>query len=154
MTSFYELMSVFIPVSLILWTIDYLSDSKIVVNETKLGMLQYLHHIVALIGFIGPFINLFVGNLPIYVISIILNIIVQIGWIRNNDYCWLTRLVNTTINPNQPDRKWRGEIGSFIKHYVRGDSWAYSDIYDVNYSNSVVVLNIIFIIGLLKVVYF
>jgi hypothetical protein len=152
MVTFYQLMCFFLPISLILWIIDFLSDSYITKNETKIGIMQYIHHIIAIIAFSGPFINIFVNNLTMLILSIILMIGIQIGFLYNNDYCWLTIMINKMIDPNRPKRKWRGEIESLIKHYVRGDSWAYSDIHHIDFSNSVIIINILFIFALLKII--
>jgi hypothetical protein len=150
----YDFATFYIVYSLVSWIIDFLSDSKITDNEIKIGMLQYIHHLVS-ISHIGIIVLLFFSksmNMAIY--SIIISMIVQVGWLINNDNCWYTTMVNKMIDPKQPNRKWRGEIGSFIKHYVRGDSWAYSDIYNTNMSTPAHITNVATIMYLLKVIYF
>lgn len=109
-----------------------------------------MHHFVSTIAYIGPIINLFSGNITLYIISVIINIIIQTGFLINNDYCWLTRSINKKIDPIKPNRKWRADLYSFIKHYIRGDSWAYSDIYKNSFTPAMLVLNCIYIFGIVK----
>ena len=154
MRTFHELMCISLLISLFFWTVDFLSDSYITKDETKLGILQYIHHLAATIGFLGPFINLFTGNFVFYVVSIILSIIIQSGFLINDDYCWLTLMVNKCINPGQPKRKWRADLSSFVKHYIRGDSWAYSDMYKPDFTSGTFITNCVFIAGLIKLFYF
>jgi len=152
--SFHEIMCIIIPLSLFLWTIDFLSDSQINKNETKLGILQYLHFLVSVISFSAPIFNIFTNNLVIQFLSIMITIISQAGHLVNNDYCWLTIFVNKCIDPTKPNRKWRANIDSFIKHYIRGDSWAYSDMYTLPGSeNGSLIVNLISIAGLIKFMY-
>ena len=83
------------------------------------------------------------------IISIITSLVIQIGYIINNDHCWLTVLSNKLINPEQPNRIWRADLFLQIKHYIRGDSWAYKDIYNFNQNNIVLFGNIVFIVFLI-----
>ena len=152
MASFYELMCIFIPWSLTMWVIDFLSDSQITKDETKIGCLQYIHHLASVLAFMYPFINLVIPSFTFFLVSIPLSIIVQIGFLRNNDYCWLTRLANKCIDPNHPNRKWRSTIDSFIKHYIRGDSWAYSDMGPQNFESGITMINIALLIGLVVII--
>jgi len=138
-------------ISLIVWVIDFLSDSQITKDETKIGIIQYLHHLFSTIAFIGPFINLFFGSVPFYIISVLTSMIIQAGFLINNDYCWLSTLANKCIDPDHPNRKWRSAIDSFIKHYIRGDSWAYSEMCKPNFTYGTMTINCIFIIGIIKI---
>jgi hypothetical protein len=153
MRTFHELICISLLISLFFWTVDFLSDSYIIKDETKLGIFQYIHHLAATIAFLGPFINLFTGNFMFYVVSIILSIIIQSGFLINDDYCWLTLIVNKCINKEQPKRKWRADLSSFVKHYTRGDSWAYSDMYKPDFTSGTLIINCVFIVGIIKLFY-
>jgi len=148
-------MNIIIPVSLILWIIDFLSDSQITKDETKLGILQYIHTLLNVISFSCPIFNIFTNNnISIQFLSILITIISQAGHLVNNDYCWLTKLVNECIDPNKPNRKWRATPIEALKHYVRGDSWAYSDMFSRPGSqNGSVIVNCLSILGLIKYIY-
>jgi hypothetical protein len=79
---------------------------------------------------IVPFIK---PDVSIMIVLISVSLIAQIGYLKNNGKCWIVSNVNKIINPNKPNRKWISNICSYIKHYIRGGDWAYSDI--VNDSN-------------------
>ena len=150
----YDFMSFYIIYSLISWSIDFLSDSAITCNESKLGLFQYFHHLVS-ISHIGiVFLLFFSKNINMTIYSIIISIIAQIGWLHNNDQCWYSTMINKIIDPMRPKRKWRGEWGSFIKHYIRGNIWAESDIYNVNMELSANITNIAAIFQLIKIINF
>jgi len=147
-----DIYSLIIPVSLITFTMDYLPDNQIVKDETTIGFYSYLHHLISIICTIGlPAFLLFSKSLFFVTINIIIFIIAQIGWLYNKDYCWLTKKVNTTIDSKKPYRIWRADINSFIKHYIRGDSWAYKDIYNNDKTNLTLFVNIILLIHLIKI---
>jgi hypothetical protein len=147
-----DIYSLIIPVSLITFTMDYLPDNQIVKDETTIGFYSYLHHLISIICTIGlPAFLLFSKSLFFVTINIIIFIIAQIGWLYNKDYCWLTKKVNTTIDSKKPNRIWRADINSFIKHYIRGDSWAYKDIYNNDKTNLTLFVNIILLIHLIKI---
>jgi hypothetical protein len=149
----YELISLFyIPYSLLLWTLDFLSDKEIVKNEMDIGSLQYIHYLIVTFT-TGVLILLLTSrSIPLTIVTIIISIISQIGFLINKDYCWLTRIINKKINPNMPDRKWRGDIESLIKHYTRGDSWAYSEIRKNDMGTIVNYINILTIFQLIKII--
>ena len=149
--STYECISLmYFPYSIIMWTIDFLSDSYIKDNVVEVGILQYLHHLVGIFNFGVIFLLFFSNNISMLILSIIISIISQIGWLYNNDLCWLFTLVNKKIDPTRPKRKWRAELYSFIKHYIRGDSWGFSDINVVDMSGCANFTNIITIFCLIK----
>ena len=55
---------------------------------------------------------------------------IHIGFLINDNVCWMTILINKLINKNKPLRKWRGaDPLAYIKHYLRGDEWAYSNLH-------------------------
>lgn len=147
----YQLLSlIYIPYSLILFALDFLSDKNITENEVEIGVLQYIHHLFGIFN-IGVIILLFTSNsLVLTAVSIIINLIAQVGFLINGDYCWLLTLVNKKINSDIPNRKWRGELVSLIKHYIRGDDWAYSDIRNNDATPTVVFVNSIMFLQLMK----
>lgn len=148
----YDFIAVIIlPLVLIHFTIDYLSDSQIIASETRIGILQFIHHLITKIAFVGSFFTLFlISDIKYISVGIIISIIAQIGFLKNNDYCWYTKMVNELIDPNKPNRKWRSDWGAFIRHYIRGDDWAYSDIWNSDITFEITIINIIYLIVLIK----
>ena len=148
----YEYVSVIlVPLILFHFCLDYLSDRDIVKDETKIGIIQFFHHTVCTIYMAGitilPFIS---GSLSIITMTIIVSIITQIGYLINNEGCWVTSYVNKIITGSDK-RKWAGgDICSLIKSYIRDPNWRYSDITYINNTNLVLIANIIHIIILLK----
>ena len=149
----YEYISILTPFVVFNFCLDYLSDSQITQSETKIGMHQLFHHLVAtiLIGtFTLPFIS---SHLSVVGLSILVSMGVQVGHRINKDYCWLTRTVNKMIDPQKTKRKWTGgDIGSLMKKYVRGDSWAYSDMGPQNNTTVTLVSNLIHLFVLIKII--
>ena len=140
----YELSCILLLVTIVFFSFDYLSDDQIVHSESKLGILIFIHHLICvIIGFGSIFCLFFSKSIFMAFLIIIISIILQIGFLINDDYCWYTIMVNKIINPLQPMRKWRGDYESLIKHYIRGDSWGYSDIFKINQTQFVILLNII-----------
>ena len=149
----YELFCIIIPLTLINFSIDFLSDGQITKDELKLGCLQILHHLVSHSSALYGTAFLFVTNsLTFYTICITLFIILQAGLLINNDHCWLTKLVNTIIDKDNPLRKWRGAGWEYyIKHYIRGDSYAYSKMNSPGMDNKSILLSyVVIIIALIK----
>lgn len=147
----YQCMSlIYVPYSLIMWTIDILSDDFIKDNVIEIGVLQYLHHLVGIFNFGVIFLLFFSNDINMLMLSVIVSIISQIGWLYNDDLCWLFTYVNKRIDPSRPKRKWRAELYSFIKHYIRGDSWGFSDITNVDMGGCANFTNIITICCLIK----
>ena len=147
----YQLLSIFyIPTTLFFWAFDFLSDKNITENELKIGILQFIHHFVATILVLVIVLLMTSKSLIFTIVSIIITIGSQVGFLINNDYCWLTRLINKEINPKMVDRKWRSDLESLIKHYIRGDDWAYSDIWNQDKTPAVIYGNVILILILLK----
>lgn len=146
-----DLFSVVIVISLIHFSIDYLSDTQIIKDETKIGLLQLFHHFVITIQMLSVFVGVFfTKSLVFMTISIITSLVIQSGYIINNDHCWLTILVNTCIDPEKPDRIWRNDILLQIKHYMRGNDWGYKNIVNFNQTNIVVFVNLMYIFWLIK----
>jgi hypothetical protein len=150
----YEVFALFyIPISLIAWTIDFLSDKEIVHSELEIGIIHYLHYLAGIMQN-AILILLCSKSIFVTVLSIIIVIGTQIGFLINKDYCWLLRLTNTKINPKKPNRKARVSLESFIKHYIRGDEWAYSDIRNSDATKSATVMNVLLILQLIKLIMF
>jgi hypothetical protein len=150
----YEYFSLIVILSLISFSVNFLSDSEIIENELKLGFYDFLHHFFYNINIVSVSIIPFIKNPSLMILFILVctSIIVQIGFLYNNEYCWITRGVNKLINPDKPNRKWRGGFTSSINHYLRGDSWAYSDISpgSLNNTSPVLILNVVTVLILLK----
>ncbi len=125
-----DIATIIVVYSLILFGFDYLRDKDITHSEMKIGILQYLHHLVTAMIMPGSLLALCSNNVPelVFVIGYI-NIISQNGFVLNDGYCWLTRYINRQIGVDQ-DRKWIGGMPELVKHYIRGDKWAYSNIYN------------------------
>ena len=130
--SLHQLFSVIIPLALINFSFDYLSDGEVVKNELGIGIITLVHHIFAFCSvFFGLIFGLFFTNNPYFIIlTTLIYIGIHIGFLINDNICWMTILINKMINPEKPLRKWRGaDPMAYIKHYIRGDDWAYSNIY-------------------------
>ena len=153
--SSYEMFSlVIIPFSLFFFGSDFLRDQEITKNETKIGMIQYFHHFAFKTNISGLIGTLFLSNSIPFVAWLTLgSIINQIGWLVNDDYCWLTRYANETIGTESKNRKWISEISSLIKHYIRGDEWAYSEMRSVNRNEQVVISNGLLLLILIKIIF-
>ena len=149
----YEIFSlIIIPFTLFFFIFDFLRDNEITKNETKIGIVQLLHHLVFTLNISGIlYTTLFSTSIPLSILLIIISTIIQIGWLVNNDYCWLTRYSNGLIGTKEINRKWIAEISSLIKHYIRGDEWAYSEQYHRNRNTEVLLLNFMIIILLIKI---
>jgi hypothetical protein len=150
----YELVALFhVPYSLILWSIDFLSDKELVKDELEIGTIQYLHYLIVSFT-IGILVLLLASkSMPITILTVIISMCSQIGFLINKDICWITRITNLKINPNMPNRKWRGDVESLIKHYIRGDSWAYSEIRNNDMSNTINYINLFTFFQLIKLVF-
>ena len=108
---------------------------------------------VTKIAFIGSIFTLFlIDDIKYITISVLILIIVQLGFVKNNDYCWYTKMVNELIDPNKPNRKWRSDWESFIRHYVRGDEWAYSNRFNNGATTEMTVVNVVYILIFIKLV--
>ena len=128
----YECITLILPFVIVNFCMDYLSDSEITKDELKIGIVQFIHHIILFIhSFVifGPFIK---PSILLIILITAVNIGVQIGWTINNDYCWLTTLTNRLIGTKCKNRKWMADIESHIKHYLHGDSWSITDINKLN----------------------
>jgi uncharacterized membrane protein len=146
----YEFCCLILPFIIANFCMDYLSDSEIIKDELKIGIIQFIHHTILIIhgmGILIPFLN---PTLIIVILGTLVNIGVQIGWLVHNDYCWLTILTNRLIGTNEKNRKWMADIQSHIKHYIYGDIWATSKINGINNTNWVFLLNIINLIIIYK----
>lgn len=148
------LVSIIICWVLLHFIVDYLSDERIVKDELKLGILQFIHHFIAQVGFFG--ILLPTNNLKYISGCFLLNFCIQIGFLINKDRCWYTRMINKLIDPTQPDFiRFRNIIPVFIRHYIRGDSYGYREAYFKNSTTStpeVLPIVIVFIVVFLKLI--
>ena len=138
---FYDFFSVVIlPFTILHFSLDFLTDKDIKNNILKIGFYQFLHHLILVTHVSGftllPFMN---GNLICITVAVLVSVIAQAGWLVNHDYCWLLTFINKQMNVG--NRKWRGEIHSLIKHYTRGDQWAYSDIKSMDNTFNVKLMN-------------
>ena len=150
----YEYTSIILlPIILFHFSLDFLSDSDIIKNETKIGILQFFHHIVCTIYISGIVLLPFVSrNISVLFITIIVSMVIQIGYLINNENCWVTIMANKLINPKYPNRKWvGGDICSLIKSYIRDDSWRYSNIKYINNTKLTLIANIVHIFILLTI---
>ena len=149
----HEISCILLFVILIFFSIDYLSDNQITKDETKIGILIFFHHLFCVILGIGSILCLFCSKSLIMAFVIIaISTVIQTGFLKNNDYCWYTTMVNKMTNPTgSGNRKWRGDYEALLKHYIRGDSWGYSDIFKINQTQFVLFINIILIMFLLKI---
>ena len=130
--SMYELFCIIIPLAIINFSFDYLSDGQVVKDELKIGIINFIHHIFAFCSvFFGFMFGMFFTNNPYFIIMTTLIFIgIHVGFLINDNICWMTILINKIINPEKPLRKWRGaDPMAYIKHYIRGDEWGYSDIH-------------------------
>ena len=127
---FYNFISIFIlPLTITHFSIDYLSDSEITKDETKIGIIQYIHHFIVNFNLIGILVLPFIDtDLITLFISVCVSIIAQSGYLMNGDQCWITIYANKLIH-GRSNRKWIADFSSFIKYYIRGESWAQSDVY-------------------------
>uniref|UniRef100_A0A6C0I9C3 Uncharacterized protein n=1 Tax=viral metagenome TaxID=1070528 RepID=A0A6C0I9C3_9ZZZZ len=147
----YDLACVLLTLTLVFFSIDYLTDNSITHDETKIGILIFIHHLACVVAGIGSTLCLLYKNvLPSVIVIIILSTIIQTGFLINNDYCWLTKMINKMIDPSRPNRKWRGDIFSLLKHYIRGDEWGYGDIRYINQTSFTRSMNFCLIIYLIK----
>ncbi len=148
----YNFISVILlPITIIHFSLDYLSDSQITHSEVKIGISQYIHHLfggmcilgIGLLPFLNPTIYLIILNITVCLIA-------QIGWLKNKDDCWLWAYTNKLINSKKPRRKWLSNIHLQLKKYTRGSEWAYSDVYNVNNTKTVLAMSLTQIFMLIK----
>ena len=138
----YKCITLILPFAIVNFCMDYLSDSEIVKDELKIGIVQFIHHIILFIHsfvIVGPFIK---PTIPLIILITAVNIGVQTGWLINNDYCWLTILTNHLIGTKNCNRKWMADIESHIKHYLHGDSWSITDINKLDNKLNVCLFNL------------
>ena len=127
-----------IPLTIFLFSIDYLSNKDIVHSEVKSGVFIALHHLLFVLT-VNVFLFAIINRDPkLLLINATINLISQVGWIINNDFCFITKFQNILINKNKPNRLWRGSPDLLLKHYFRGDEWAYKDYSE--YKNDKIVL--------------
>jgi hypothetical protein len=82
----YELVALFhVPYSLILWSIDFLSDKELVKDELEIGTIQYLHYLIVSFT-IGILVLLLASkSMPITILTVIISMCSQIGFLINKD---------------------------------------------------------------------
>ena len=116
-------------------------------------MVQYLHHFAFTTNISGLIGTLFLSNSIPFVAWLMLgSMINQVGWLINDDHCWLTRYANGLIGTESKNRKWIAEISSLIKHYTRGDEWAYSEMRSVDRNEQVIISNGLLLLILIKII--
>ena len=149
---FYNFIStIVLPLTVIHFACDYLSDSYITHSETEIGILQMTHHFLVVFNLTGIFVLPFFDiDLVTLFVSIMTLVIIQFGYLKNKEFCWLTRLINEKIKPGRKDRKWMGDFFCFMKHYVRGSDWTHGDIYKVDNRSKVLITNVVFLFILIK----
>ena len=149
---FYNFISTFVlPLTITHFSIDYLSDNEITRSETKIGIIQYIHHFIVNFNLIGvlvlPFIN---ADLLTLYTSVLVSVIAQGGYLMNQEQCWITKYVNKLIC-GRSNRKWIADFSSFMKYYTRGESWAQSDVYGkIDNTLKVTIMNVLFLFVLIK----
>jgi len=140
-----------IPITILQFSLDYLADSQITHSETIIGLCQTLHHLVGVCQITGlmiiPFVN---PSFSIILLLVMLFVITHTGYLKNKGKCWLLHYSNCLINPNKPNRKWIANMDSYVKHYIRGESWAYSDIRNNPNFNASLLINISLIVIMVK----
>ena len=96
----HELASIIIPLSLFNFCFDYLSDSEIIKDELKIGIVNYLHHVLAFSSvFFGfMFSMFFTNNIWFILMTTIIFIGIHVGFLINDNICWMTVLINKLIN--------------------------------------------------------
>jgi len=139
----YLLVVIVLLLSIIYFSIDFLSNKEITHSERKIGVLTFLHHII--FNTFGIIPLLLIIKVPFSVISFVTIgfILAQFKWIATKDHCLITEYINNLIDPEKKYYKWRATLECYIKHYIRGDEWAFSDtrIYDRDFS--IILYNII-----------
>jgi hypothetical protein len=139
-----------LPLTVIHFCLDYLRDRDINHSEFKIGMLQYIHHYIVIFNLSGTMLlPFFYSSLPLITVNILILYGAQVGYIMNDDFCWLTKYINGLITGN-PKRKWIADLPSLIKHYIRGDTWAYSDVHKIDNTVKVTISNLVFLFILIK----
>jgi len=152
--SSYEMFSlVIIPFSLVFFGADFLRDKEITQNETKIGIVQLIHHLAFTTNMSGLISSVFLTcNIKFVVFLTILSMINQVGWLLNDDHCWLTQYANKIIGAQAKNRKWIAEVSSLVRHYIQGDDWAYSDMRPVNRNRQVIISNGLILAILIKII--
>ena len=149
----YEYIALIVlPFTILHFSLDYLSDKGIIKNEVKIGFLQFLHHFVAISHAAGLILPFFKAKLSTIVYVNLVSFIAQIGWLINKNNCWLLRLINKKMNSDE-NRKWRGDFYSLLKHYTRGNDWAYSNIRNTENFKNILIMNSVHIFTLIKYLY-
>jgi hypothetical protein len=146
----YEFLAVFIiPLAIVTFCLTYLSDDRVKRDELKIGILELLHHFMFRVGVIGIFI-LFIKCSKVVASVIVLTLIIAIiGWKLNDNYCFVTTLINKIIDPQFPYRKWVAGLEPYIKKYIRGTEWSYGNVNNRNVNPYYIHL-VLLIIGLLN----
>ena len=152
--SSYEMFSlVVIPFSLVFFAADFLRDKEITQNETKIGIVQLIHHLAFTTNMSGLISSVFLTcNIKFVIFLTILSMVNQVGWLVNDDHCWLTKYANKLIGTEAKNRKWVAEVSSLVRHYIQGDDWAYSDMRPINRNRQVIISNGLILAILIKII--
>jgi len=147
-----DYFSILIPISMCMFALEYLSDAQLENKELKIGILDYLHHLIATICTFGLPISVFYNRgISIVFINVVVFTISQMGFVINKDSCWLTTKINKLINKKRINRIWRSDLSTLIKHYIRGDDYAYKDIYNDSKLSLTLFINILIILNIKKI---
>jgi hypothetical protein len=153
----YTYITLFVlPLTLFNFCLEFLPDPDIPHgDELKLGIFNFIHHLIYAFNILGAFLLPFLQKPPIVILILVTisTLITLIGYLINNDYCWITKMYNTFIDPKKINRKWCAGIESNIKNYLRGDDWAYSDMVNPDNTNLIFIICCIHIFILLKYLY-
>jgi hypothetical protein len=144
------LIIIIILYSLFNFVIDYLSNTLITHNELKIGIITFFHHLLSSSLILSPIILFTKINNGILLFLLIVIIIAQVSWIIYKDVCIITQYQNTLINEEYKNYKWICDIHGFIKKYIRGDDWAYSNIRNNSKIYNILVINGLLILYSLK----
>ena len=151
----YEFVSVIlVPYILITFSIEYLSNTLIEKDELKIGIWGMLHHLAEKSGFLTlPIAAVLCNDMRYFMFAVFSNMLAQIGFLLNDDKCWMTRNSNILANPAFPNKKFLSTFDSFIKQYIRGDEWANGSFHPKQkYTTTVTIFNIIIIIKFIVVI--
>ena len=114
---------ILVPIALIHFIIQFLSDSAIINDELKLGILNLIHHCIYVFNTSLPLSLFLIKDIKFTILSTFSLLCYLVGCLINNEECFYSKFVNTNINKHNPYKKWTYDISCFIAHYVRGEKW-------------------------------
>lgn len=141
--------------SLFKFSLDYLSNKLITHNERIIAVITLIHHIIADIVVLSLVLLFFTHIHTISLLLLLITLILhQITWVINNDNCPISQTQHSMINEKYKNYKWISTTDDFIKKYIRGDEWVYSDIRNNNKKYSVLLFNAALLFYCLKKIIF